>query len=63
VTETVFAWPGMGKLLIDSINLLDRPIIVAYLLVTVTMFIVVNLIVDIAYSALDPRVRLTESKG
>ena len=63
VTETVFAWPGMGKLLIDSINLLDRPIIVAYLLVTVTMFIVVNLIVDIAYSALDPRVRLTEGKG
>jgi len=63
VTETVFAWPGMGKLLIDSINLLDRPIIVAYLLVTVTMFIVVNLVVDIAYSALDPRVRLTEAKG
>jgi len=59
----VFAWPGMGKLLIDSINLLDRPIIVAYLLVTVTMFIVVNLVVDIAYSALDPRVRLTEAKG
>jgi peptide/nickel transport system permease protein len=63
VTETVFAWPGMGKLLIDSINLLDRPIIVAYLLVTVTMFIVVNLVVDIAYSALDPRVRLSEGKG
>jgi peptide/nickel transport system permease protein len=63
VTETVFAWPGMGKLLIDSINLLDRPIIVAYLLVIVFMFIVVNLIVDILYSALDPRVRLSEAKG
>ena len=63
VTETVFAWPGMGKLLIDSINLLDRPIIVAYLLVTVFMFIVINLIVDILYSALDPRVRLAEAKG
>jgi peptide/nickel transport system permease protein len=62
VTETVFAWPGMGKLLIDSINLLDRPIIVAYLLVIVTMFIVINLVVDILYSALDPRVRLTEAK-
>jgi len=63
VTESVFAWPGMGKLLIDSINLLDRPIIVAYLLVIVVMFIVINLLVDVLYSALDPRVRLTESKG
>jgi len=63
VTETVFAWPGMGKLLIDSINLLDRPIIVAYLLVIVSMFILINLLVDILYSALDPRVRLSEAKG
>ena len=62
VTETVFAWPGMGKLLIDSINLLDRPIIVAYLLVTVFMFVMINLMVDVLYSALDPRVRLTEAK-
>jgi peptide/nickel transport system permease protein len=63
VTESVFAWPGMGKLLIDSINLLDRPVIVAYLLVIVTLFIVINLVVDILYSALDPRVRLHEVKG
>ena len=63
VTESVFAWPGMGKLLIDSINLLDRPIIVAYLLVIVLMFIVINLLVDVLYSALDPRVRLTETKN
>ena len=63
VTESVFAWPGMGKLLIDSINLLDRPVIVAYLLVIVTFFIVINLLVDLLYSALDPRVRLTEAKG
>ena len=61
VTESVFAWPGMGKLLIDSINLLDRPVIVAYLLVIVTFFIVINLLVDILYSTLDPRVRLTEA--
>lgn len=60
VTETVFAWPGMGKLIIDSIGVLDRPIIVAYLLVTVTMFIVINFIVDVLYSILDPRVRLAE---
>ena len=63
VTESVFAWPGMGKLLIDSIGVLDRPVIVAYLLVIVTLFIVINLIVDVLYSALDPRVRLTEVKG
>jgi peptide/nickel transport system permease protein len=60
VTETVFAWPGMGKLLIDSINLLDRPVIVAYLLVIVTLFIFINLVVDVLYSALDPRIRLAE---
>ena len=61
VTESVFAWPGMGKLLIDSINLLDRPVIVAYLLVIVTFFIAINLLVDILYSVLDPRVRLSEA--
>jgi peptide/nickel transport system permease protein len=63
VTETVFAWPGMGKLIIDSINNLDRPVIVAYLLVTVSMFVFINLAVDILYSILDPRVRLSEAKG
>lgn len=58
VTETIFAWPGMGKLLIDSINVLDRPVVVAYLCVTVTLFVLINLAVDLAYAALDPRVRL-----
>ena len=63
VTETVFAWPGMGKLLIDSIQRLDRPVIVAYLVITVLMFVVINLIVDLLYAALDPRVRLREAKA
>ena len=58
VTESVFAWPGMGKLIIDSINVLDRPVIVAYLMMIVLMFIVINLVVDILYTVLDPRVRL-----
>ena len=58
VTEAIFAWPGMGKLIIDSIGVLDRPVIVAYLLVVVTIFVVVNFVVDLAYVALDPRVRL-----
>jgi len=59
VTETIFAWPGMGKLLIDSINVLDRPVIVAYVLIIVCMFVIINLAVDLLYSALDPRVRLS----
>jgi peptide/nickel transport system permease protein len=63
VTETVFAWPGMGKLLIDSIQRLDRPVIVAYLVITVLMFVVINLVVDLLYSMLDPRVRLKEAKA
>ena len=63
VTETVFAWPGMGKLLIDSINLLDRPVIVAYLMLTVLIIVSINLLVDVIYSLLDPRIRLSEMKG
>ena len=63
VTETVFAWPGMGKLLIDSIGLLDRPIIVAYLMIIVFLFVFINLVVDICYSILDPRVRLEDIKS
>jgi peptide/nickel transport system permease protein len=60
VTETIFAWPGMGKLVIDSIFQLDRPVVVAYLLVVVAMYIIINLVVDILYSLLDPRVRIAE---
>ncbi len=63
LTETVFAWPGMGKLLIDSIQQLDRPVIVAYLIIIVLMFVVINLVVDILYSVLDPRVRLGSRKA
>jgi peptide/nickel transport system permease protein len=63
VTETIFAWPGMGKLLIDSINVLDRPVIVSYLLVIVVMFVLINLFVDLLYTALDPRVRLAGAHG
>lgn len=63
VTETIYAWPGMGKLIIDSIRVLDRPVVVAYLLVTTVIFILLNLFVDVLYSVLDPRVRLTEAQG
>ncbi|WP_266065313.1 ABC transporter permease [Brucella intermedia] len=60
VTESIFSWPGMGKLIIDSINLLDRPMIVAYLMIIVLMFVTINLIVDLLYTILDPRVRLEQ---
>jgi peptide/nickel transport system permease protein len=63
VTESIFAWPGMGKLIIDSIRVLDRPVIVAYLMLIVTLFIFINLVVDVIYSLLDPRVRLSDVKG
>lgn len=63
ITETIFAWPGMGKLIIESILLLDRPMVVAYLMITVMMFVVINLMVDIIYSILDPRVRLQDVKS
>ena len=58
VTESVFSWPGAGKLILDSINALDRPVIVSYLIVVVCLFVTLNLVVDVLYKFLDPRVRL-----
>jgi peptide/nickel transport system permease protein len=58
ITETIFAWPGMGKLLIDAIRNLDRPIVSAYLLFVAVLFVVINFIVDILYTLIDPRVEL-----
>lgn len=58
VTETIFAWPGVGKIIIDSIAALDRPVIVAYLMLVVVMFVIINLVVDVTYRLLDPRIRL-----
>jgi peptide/nickel transport system permease protein len=58
VTETIFAWPGMGKLLINAIQNLDRPVIVAHLIIIVLMFVLINFIVDVPYTVLDPRVRI-----
>jgi peptide/nickel transport system permease protein len=60
VTETIFAWPGMGKLLLDSIIRIDRPVIVAYVMIVVLLFVIINLLVDILYSVLDPRVRIKD---
>jgi len=57
VTETVFAWPGIGKLLLDSIHMVDRPVVVAYLILITLMFVFINFIVDVLYAFLDPRIR------
>lgn len=58
ITETIFAWPGMGKLLIDSINSADRPIISAYILFVAVMFVFINFVVDLIYTVIDPRIDL-----
>jgi len=58
VTETIFAWPGMGKLLIDSIYRSDRPVIVVYLMLVALIFVVINFLVDIVYTLIDPRITL-----
>jgi len=57
VTERVFAWPGMGRLFLDSIGVMDFPVIIAWALVIATIFLSINLIVDIIYVWLDPRIR------
>ncbi len=58
ITETIFAWPGMGKMALDAISQNDRPIISAYLLMVSGMFILINFIVDVLYTVIDPRVSL-----
>lgn len=59
VTESVFSWPGIGQLMISSIFLLDRPVIVAYMMIVLFLFIIINLVIDILYSIIDPRIRLS----
>ncbi len=58
VTESVFQWPGMGLLFLDSIRYVDIPVMSVYLVVIALMFVAINLLVDILYFAIDPRVRL-----
>jgi peptide/nickel transport system permease protein len=58
VTETIFQIPGMGKLLIDSIGLNDQPVVMAYLLLVAVIFVTINLVVDLLYTVIDPRVRV-----
>jgi peptide/nickel transport system permease protein len=57
VTETIFSWPGAGKLIIDSIQALDRPVMVGYLMLVALLFTTINLVADLLYALLDPRLR------
>jgi len=57
VTEKVFAWPGMGRLFLEAIGVMDFPVIIAWALVTATIFLTLNFIVDLIYVYLDPRIR------
>jgi peptide/nickel transport system permease protein len=59
ITETVFQWPGMGLLFLQAVQTVDIPIMAAYLLLVATLYIVINLIVDLLYSAVDPRIRIS----
>lgn len=62
VTETVFAWPGTGKLIIDSIRMLDRPVVIAYVLFTVVLFTMINLATDLVCAFIDPRLRVARGR-
>jgi peptide/nickel transport system permease protein len=63
VTETVFQWPGMGLLFIQSVNQADIPVMAAYLLLISALFVSINLIVDLLYYAVDPRLRIGRGQG
>jgi peptide/nickel transport system permease protein len=63
VTETVFQWPGMGLLFIQAVQFADIPIMAAYLCLIALVFVVINLIVDLLYFAVDPRLRVDRLAG
>ena len=63
VTESVFQWPGMGLLFLDSIRYVDIPVLSVYLVLIALIFVIINLIVDILYFVIDPRVRLQPEQG
>jgi ABC-type dipeptide/oligopeptide/nickel transport system permease component len=57
ITETIFAWPGVGRLLVQSIGFRDYPLVQGCILLIATTYVAVNLLVDVAYGVLDPRIR------
>jgi peptide/nickel transport system permease protein len=63
ITETVFQWPGMGLLFIQAVQFADVPVMAAYLCLVAPIFVVVNLVVDLLYFAVDPRLRIEKPAG
>jgi peptide/nickel transport system permease protein len=63
ITETVFQWPGMGLLFIQAVTFADIPVMAAYLCLTSLIFVAINLVVDLLYFAVDPRLRVTTAGG
>jgi peptide/nickel transport system permease protein len=63
VTETVFQWPGMGLLFIQSVNVADVPVMAAYLCLIALIFVLINLAVDLLYFVVDPRLRIERSSA
>lgn len=63
ITETIFSWPGMGRFLVSSIFLRDYPVVQGYVLLMALIFVTLNLLVDISYTVIDPRVRLAKKEG
>jgi ABC-type dipeptide/oligopeptide/nickel transport system permease component len=59
VTETVFSWPGIGRMVVEAILNRDYPVVQATVFVFSLMFVILNILVDVCYMYLDPRVRLT----
>jgi peptide/nickel transport system permease protein len=57
ITESIFAWPGMGKLIVDAIFFRDFPVVQTVLILSATVFVVINLAVDLLYTVIDPRIR------
>jgi peptide/nickel transport system permease protein len=62
ITETVFQWPGMGLMFVQAVQSVDIPIMAAYLLMVSLIFVTINLVVDILYTIVDPRLRATISQ-
>jgi peptide/nickel transport system permease protein len=63
ITETVFQWPGMGLLFIQAVTFADIPVMAAYLCLIALIFVVINLVVDLLYFAVDPRLRVERPAG
>ncbi|WP_439586537.1 ABC transporter permease [Hydrogenophaga sp.] len=63
ITETVFQWPGMGLLFIQAVTFADIPVMAAYLCLIALIFVVINLVVDLLYFAVDPRLRVEKAGG